>query len=99
MTISLLYVAGCPHWQLLNNRLREALAAVGRGETAIDLVVVRTPREAEALGFHGSPTVLVDGIDPFADATTPVGLACRLYRTPAGVAGSPSVEQLAAVVR
>jgi hypothetical protein len=38
--------------------------------------------------------VLVDGIDPFADERTHVGLACRMFRTPAGIAGSPTVEQL-----
>ena len=50
--------------------------------------------DAERLGFHGSPTVLVDGVDPFADEHTPVGLACRVFRTPAGLGGSPTVEQL-----
>lgn len=38
--------------------------------------------------------MLVDGIDPFADERTHVGLACRMFRTPAGIAGSPTVEQL-----
>ena len=41
--------------------------------------LVRTPQEAQAVGFRGSPTALVDGIDPFADPVTPVGLSCRLY--------------------
>lgn len=28
------------------------------------------------------------------DKRTHVGLACRMFRTPAGIAGSPTVEQL-----
>ena len=48
--------------------------------------------------MHGSPTLLVDGRDPWADAEAPVGLACRIYRTEAGAEGSPSVAQLAEVL-
>lgn len=50
--------------------------------------------EAEELGFIGSPTVLVDGRDPFARGGEPVAMACRVFRTPDGLAGSPTVEQL-----
>lgn len=46
------------------------------------------------VGFHGSPTVLIGGIDPFADVSTVVGLACRFYRTPDGPAEVPTIEQL-----
>lgn len=99
MTVSLLYVDGCPNWRVADERLREALAAVGRAATEVEYVQVSTPQEAEAISFHGSPTVLVDGLDPFADAHTPVGLACRLYRTESGLAGSPTVAQLVAVLR
>jgi hypothetical protein len=99
MTISLLYFDGCPSWQVADERLRAALVAVGRSEDAVEHVLVSTPEEAEAAQFHGSPTVLVDGRDPFADPDAPVGLACRLYRTEQGVAGSPTVEQLIAVLR
>jgi len=34
---------------------------------AVEHVLVSTPEEAEAAQFRGSPTVLVDGLDPFAD--------------------------------
>ncbi len=53
-----------------------------------------TPEEAEAAQFRGSPTVLVNGRDPFLDHERPVGLSCRVYRTPDGLSGSPTVEQL-----
>ena len=41
-----------------------------------------------------SPSVLVDEVDPFADPDAPVGLSCRVYQTPDGMAGSPTLEQL-----
>lgn len=42
---------------------------------------VETIEEAERLGFHGSPSILVDGVDVFAEPAG-VGLSCRIYRTP-----------------
>ncbi len=47
--------------------------------------------EAERLSFRGSPTGLIDGEDPFADPTAPVGLSCRLFPTPTGLAGAPTM--------
>jgi hypothetical protein len=60
---------------------------------------VATPGEAEAAQFRASPTVLVNGLDLFLDRESPVGLSCRVYRTPDGLAGSPTVEQLVEVLR
>ena len=97
MKVQLLYFDECPNWQVADARLREAVAAVGRA-TEVERVLVTTTEEAEAWGFHGSPSVLVDGQDPFAEPGAPVGLSCRLYRTPAGVGGSPTVEQLVEVL-
>jgi hypothetical protein len=93
----LLYFDGCPHWRVADARLRAALDKLG-STTEVERVLVTTPEEAEAWRFHGSPSVLVDGDDPFAEPGAPVGLSCRLYRTPAGVDGSPTVEQLVAVL-
>ena len=55
--------------------------------------------EAEAVGFRGSPTVLVNGRDPFAESDVPGGLSCRVFGTEAGPAGAPTVEQLVEVLR
>jgi hypothetical protein len=60
---------------------------------------VETDEQAQELSFRGSPTVLVNGHDPFADPSAPVGLACRVYPTATGLAGAPSVAELAAVLR
>ncbi|WP_024285083.1 alkylmercury lyase [Cellulomonas sp. KRMCY2] len=97
MRIQLLYFDECPSWQVADARLREALAAVGN-TTDVERVLVTTADAAESWGFHGSPSVLVDGEDPFAEPGAPVGLSCRLYRTPAGVSGSPTVGQLVEVL-
>ena len=64
----------------------------------MESVRVRTPDEAQEWGFHGSRSVLLDGHDPFAAPDAPVGLACRIYRTPQGPDGSPRVAQLVEVL-
>lgn len=96
MKVTLLYLEGCPNWQQTEALVREALGRVGVPPSSLSLSIVASPEEADRLAFHGSPTVLVDGEDPFAEPGQQVGLTCRLYRTPAGPAGSPTLEQLVA---
>lgn len=95
MDVTLLYFDGCPNWQATDERLAELADELG---FAVTRRKVETPEQAEAEGFRGSPTVLVDGLDPFAEGDEPVGLSCRVYRTPAGFAGAPTDEQLRAVL-
>lgn len=96
MKITIQSFDGCPNRELLVQRLAEALH--GRSDATISHQDVETPEDAARLGFHGSPTVLIDGVDPFAEEHAPVGLACRVYQTPDGPAGSPTVEQLRAAL-
>ncbi len=94
-TIELLYFPDCPNWQLASDRLDEV--ASDRG-LVVTYRVISTAAEAERVKFRGSPTILIDGCDPFASGDEPFGLSCRLYQTPAGMAGAPTVEQLGAVL-
>ena len=96
MKVELLYFDGCPSWQETERRLHEALAGT---DVPVTRVAVTTPEDAERLRFRGSPTVLVDGVDPFAEPDDPVGLSCRVFRTPDGLRGAPTVEQLAHALR
>jgi hypothetical protein len=96
--VRLLYFDDCPNWRVAEARLKEALAGIGADPNAVVYEQVTTAEEAEALGFRGSPTILVDGADPFADPDAPTGLTCRIYRTDTGVQPAPTVEQLHAVL-
>jgi hypothetical protein len=98
MQVTLLYFDVCPNWQTAETRVHEALARLGRGDVAVIRQRVETQAQAETVGFRGSPTVLVDGRDPFADGQARVGLSCRVYATPEGLAGAPTVAQLVAVL-
>jgi hypothetical protein len=94
--VTLLYFDGCPSWQTADRRLRELANEYGFDP---GYRKVETAETAKALSFHGSPAVLVDGRDPFAQGDEPVGLSCRIYQTPDGPAGSPPLEQLRGVLR
>ena len=92
--IEVLHIADCPNWE----RTKELLDRVTAGPVATRLIA--SAEEAEAIGFCGSPTVRVDGIDPWADQNSRVGLACRIYRLPNGrVGGGPNEEMVRAALR
>ena len=93
MDTELLYFDSCPNWQVVECHLKSLAAE--RGDVSVRRHLVDTVEEAERVGFRGSPTILVNGVDPFAGESDVVGaLSCRVYQTPAGLAGSPTIEQL-----
>ena len=82
----------------MEERIREALTLSGIPQT-IEHCLVETPEEADEYRFAGSPSILLDGRDPFVAPTSEFGLTCRVYSTPDGCAGAPTVEQLVAAIR
>jgi len=92
LDIQLVYFEDCPNWEIAETRLGDALTAIGQDPTVVRRVLVRSPEDATSAQLHGSPTILVNGRDPFADAAAPAAFSCR-------VGGSPSVEQLIEVLR
>lgn len=92
MDITLLYFDGCPNWQDADAHLRILEAEIPG--LRVTRRIVDTPEEAERSRFRGSPSVLIDGVDAFADDDAPVGLSCRVYQTPQGPTGSPTLDQL-----
>ncbi|WP_430335245.1 alkylmercury lyase [Rhodococcus sp. ACT016] len=99
MKVEILYFEACPNWMEAADRVRAAAIAAGRAAVEIEYRRIETDEEAAASPFAGSPTLLIDGADAFADAVPVTELACRVYRTEAGLAGLPSVEQLTEVLR
>ncbi|MCY9785255.1 thioredoxin family protein [Nocardiopsis sp. EMB25] len=93
MNVRLLFFDGCPNWRLARERLHQALTRVGLPSVEVELVVVGTEEEAHDLHFPGSPTIRVNGRDPFDHGET-FGLACRVYPSPEGLSGAPTAEEL-----
>jgi hypothetical protein len=91
------YFDSCPHWTIADNRLRKIIRD-HRLDVALRYQAIETPEEAEEHKFTGSPTLLINGRDPWATRFLRVGLGCRTYLTEAGPAGSPSSDQLGAAL-
>ena len=97
MEITLQHFNDCPNWLDTMERIERVVEATGI-DAAVRVQLINTPEAAEAQGFRGSPTLLINGTDPFADPDAPVGLSCRVYLTPDGMAGSPTIDQISAAI-
>ena len=96
MRLEVLHVADCPNTAVLTERL--AILIARRSDVTLVHRLIRDEAAALAHGMTGSPTLLVEGIDPFA-AGHPASLSCRLYTDESGtVSGAPSLTQLRAVL-
>jgi hypothetical protein len=93
MELTLLTVPACPNAAAFEERLATVLA--GCPSVVVRRREVTDEREAAEAGMHGSPTLLIDGVDPFAQPGQAPSLSCRIYRDAAGhVAAAPSEEAL-----
>lgn len=98
LELTVLSVPGCPNEPVLRDRLAHVLA--GYPEARVTVTVVETEAEAGRYGMHGSPTLLVNGTDPFALPGMPASVSCRVYRDETGgTSGAPSVAELAEALR
>ena len=91
MDVRLQYFDGCPNWRVLDERLS---TLVDELDLTVTYEKVETVEAAQQRRFRGSPTLLVEGSDPFGDEGDAFGLSCRVYATPDGPAGSPTLQQL-----
>jgi hypothetical protein len=93
MQLTVLAVEGCPNAPVLDERLAAVLA--GRASIEVSHQVISDENEAARWGMHGSPTLLIDGVDPFAVPGQPPSMSCRLYHDENGqLSGAPSLSQL-----
>jgi hypothetical protein len=76
MQLTVLAVPGCPNAAVLG----DGVAAVmdGRAGVWVSHQVISDQGEAAQWGMHGSPTLLIDGADPFAEPGQPPSMSCRL---------------------
>ena len=101
MRAELLVTPGCPHAASSEEVARTVLEAAGH-QPSLHTIYVGDLDHAAGLGFHGSPTLRLDGRDVEPPAPdTPISLACRLYRQPDGSLGGvvPAVAIEAALAR
>jgi hypothetical protein len=94
MDVQMLVIADCPNERAASQLLRRALDDVGLSETQVRTRVIHDDAEAKASGFIGSPTFLLNGVDPFAQPGAASAVACRVYAGETGRAGVPSLRDL-----
>ncbi|MFC4609851.1 organomercurial lyase [Streptomyces maoxianensis] len=92
MRITVLTVPDCPNAPLAQERIHLAL---GERSAEVELIEVTGEAQAAERGMTGSPTILINGTDPFAAPGSATSVSCRLYRAPDGrTEGAPSVADL-----
>jgi Alkylmercury lyase len=97
MHLTVLAEPTCPNAPVLECRLAAVLD--GRAGVSVSRQVICDEGEAARWGMHGSPTLLIDGVDPFAAPGQPPSMSCGLYRDEDGhVSGAPSAGQLRQVI-
>ncbi len=99
MRVRLLRIDECPNWADAEVRLRAALDELGLSDTPVAVELLATPEDTVGTAFAGSPTIEVDGTDLFPSDGATNDLACRVYRTPTGLAGLPTQEQIVEALR
>jgi hypothetical protein len=89
MKLEVLHVPDCPDLAPLLDRLRQVT------DLPVITYEIDTDDEAAARGMSGSPTLLIDGVDPFATPELDTGVSCRIYRDEDGrMIPAPSAAQL-----
>lgn len=94
MRVEVLHIDECPNWQEAGRRTEMILRALGETDITVTYRLLASPEDARHTAFAGSPTIAVDGEDLFPSEGRTADLACRVYFTPAGLAGLPTEKQI-----
>ncbi len=93
MKVELLYFDGCPSWKQGLENLKSALE-LENIQAEIQLIPVETPDDAAKEKFLGSPCFRLEGNYLWPEERSSYYLGCRVYATPDGVRGAPTVDML-----
>lgn len=93
----LLVIPGCPNSASAKELFDAALELEGIGAPAM-VREISTEDEAALHDFHGSPGFSINGADLFESDAEPA-VACRVYGTPDGFAGQPTLDALRQAIR
>ena len=98
MELTVLAVPECPTAAVLNERLAVALA--GHTDVSMTWHEITDAQQAADLGMHGSPTLLVNGVDPFLREGETTSVSCRIFNdAQQNPGGTPSVARLREILR
>ena len=98
MKIELLYFDGCPSWENGLKNIEAALQEEGLS-ASVEMVKVMDDKNAAQLKFLGSPSFRINGHDLWHEERENYSLSCRVYPTPEGIKGFPTVAMLRAQLK
>jgi hypothetical protein len=98
MKIELLYFDGCPSWENGLKNIEAALQEEGLS-ASVEMVKVMDDENAAQLKFLGSPSFRINGHDLWHEERENYSLSCRVYPTPEGIKGFPTVAMLRAQLK
>ncbi len=93
MQISLLYFEGCPSWETALQNVKKVIE-MDKIPAEIRLIKIETPEQAQQERFLGSPSFHLNEVDLWPEERDHYSLSCRVYQTPEGYKGSPTIEML-----
>lgn len=101
LRVEILWWEGCPSTDRALAEVQEVIDDLGLEGLEVGLREVNSDEEAAAVGFVGSPTILVDGIDVSPPPEgEPASLSCRVYRRRDGrISPTPEPEDIRAALR
>lgn len=99
MRIEVLHIDECPNLAMAQQRLESALIVLGHSDIPVTTRLLESALDTAGTGFAGSPTITLNGSDIFPTGATADDLACRIYMTPSGLAGLPTINQIAEALK
>jgi hypothetical protein len=95
MKVEVLYFIGCPNYEAAVAQVRRAVSEE-HVSAVVEEVEVRDAAMAQEIGFLGSPTIRVNGLDIEVGARTAagVGFGCRTYLAAGHRSGIPSISSI-----
>jgi hypothetical protein len=90
--IEFLFFDGCPSYKKALYFLKEIIREENI-EVELELIKVESPEDAEEVGFHGSPSIKVDGKD-LEGKEGGYSFNCRIYNIDGTLTGIPSKEYI-----
>jgi hypothetical protein len=90
--IELLVIPDCPYATLAEALIAVTLNKLDLSHAPVLTTVIATTAEAARRRFTGSPSIVINGVDPWANPDGQPRLTCRVHPSPAGL---PSPHDLA----
>lgn len=91
--IELLVIPDCPYTTLAEALIAMTLSELGLSHRPVLTTLITTTAEAIRRRFTGSPSIVINGVDPWAHPNGQSGLTCRVHPAPAELPTPRSLAQ------